>query len=73
MVYNVSRADAGIYDCVAENERERRTASAQFRIRGEAGMLGTPSMVISDRLGLKVETLYAYDYIYKVRLCQNIS
>ena len=35
VVYNVSRADAGMYECVAENERERRTASAQFRIRGE--------------------------------------
>ena len=34
VVFNVSGADAGMYECVAENDRERRTASARFRIRG---------------------------------------
>ena len=42
VVYNVSRADAGMYECVAENERERRTASAQFRIRGEGEQHSNP-------------------------------
>jgi peroxidase len=35
IMFNVSDADEGVYECVAENGRERRTAKATFHIKGE--------------------------------------
>ena len=33
MVKNVTEEDEGMYECVADNGRERRTASARFNVR----------------------------------------
>lgn len=35
IVYNVSKVDEGMYECVADNGRERRTARALFTIRDQ--------------------------------------
>ncbi len=38
VMFNVSDDDEGVYECVAENGRERRTARAVFRIRDEGDL-----------------------------------
>ncbi|XP_059088461.1 peroxidasin-like isoform X1 [Tigriopus californicus] len=42
IVYNVTEEDVGMYECVAENERERRTARAYFSIRDIPYEVGQP-------------------------------
>ena len=43
VVYNVTESDEGMYECVAENGRERRTARAHFSIRDAPYSIGSPS------------------------------
>ena len=33
IVYNVTDSDAGMYECAADNGRERKTAEAKFSVR----------------------------------------
>jgi hypothetical protein len=33
IVYNVTDADAGVYECLADNGRDRQSAEARFSIR----------------------------------------